>query len=135
MQLNECKWTITGTIKSTPTFWLPVLSNIEPPSICHSKALLKEYGKVKAAPQLLIHQHLPLTRHLRSRKPPATVAEELLASNFEPRASSFLESLFADSSNAGVSVVGSFSISGFVTVVSFVGTCSSTTLPPPPFSL
>ncbi|KAG8237940.1 hypothetical protein J437_LFUL017314 [Ladona fulva] len=55
--------------KQINTNQLPFLSNIEPPSIHRSKALLKEYGKVKDTPQLPTHLHLPLARHLRSRKP------------------------------------------------------------------
>lgn len=34
---------MTGTVKSTPLQWLPVLANIKPPPIRRKEALIKKY--------------------------------------------------------------------------------------------
>lgn len=45
-QLNAIMRTITGTIKSTPIHWLPVLSNITPPPhIRRIYSLVREWDK------------------------------------------------------------------------------------------
>lgn len=86
VQLNNTMRIITGTIKPTPTYWLPVLSHIEPPSIRRSKALLREYDKIGQNPNLPIHADLPPGRkRLKSRRDPIRTAIELDESNFQPR--------------------------------------------------
>ena len=46
---------ITGTVRSTPTQWLPVLSNIEPPSVRHEAVAAKLLNRIQG------NQSLPLT--------------------------------------------------------------------------
>ncbi|KAL1448470.1 hypothetical protein WDU94_013986, partial [Cyamophila willieti] len=41
VQLNNTMRIITGSIKPTPTFWLPILSNIPPPKLRRENALLR----------------------------------------------------------------------------------------------
>lgn len=46
-QLNTSMRIISGTIKSTPLAWLPVLSNIAPPNLRREEALVREYRKIQ----------------------------------------------------------------------------------------
>ncbi|KAG5897318.1 hypothetical protein JTB14_022057 [Gonioctena quinquepunctata] len=50
---------ITGTIRPTPTRWLPVLSNITPQDIRRTAALIREYGNIMANADLPIHTDIP----------------------------------------------------------------------------
>ena len=63
--------TITGTIRSTPLPWLPVLSNIPPPHIRREAVSHKMLIKVKDSPHLPIHEDIynPPTAQLPSRRP------------------------------------------------------------------
>lgn len=54
-QLNETMRIISGTLKSTPTDWLPILSHIPPPDFRRKAALLREYKRIQGNPQLPIH--------------------------------------------------------------------------------
>ena len=56
--LNQTMRIITGSIKSTPIEWLPVLSHIEPPRVRRKQILVREYKKIIANPDLPIHQDL-----------------------------------------------------------------------------
>ncbi|KAG5861564.1 hypothetical protein JTB14_035901 [Gonioctena quinquepunctata] len=64
---------IAGTIRSTPTRWLPVLSNITPPDIRRTAALIREYKKIMANADLPIHTDIPYLagqyHRLKSRHP------------------------------------------------------------------
>ena len=60
---------ISGTVKATPTPWLHVLSNIEPPSIRREKITTREIKKIVANTKLPIHQDLNGINRLKSRKP------------------------------------------------------------------
>lgn len=84
--LNECQRIISGTIKSTPTEWLPVLSNIMPSSIRRNMAVAKEAQKIYTRPSLPIHQDLDGRNELRlpSRKPFWTKANDIGYTNYSP---------------------------------------------------
>ncbi|KAI5726259.1 hypothetical protein M8J77_025912 [Diaphorina citri] len=71
VQLNNSMRMITGSIKSTPTFWLPILSNIPPPQLRRESSLLRELQKIQSNTDLPIHtdlEHLEESR-LKSRNP------------------------------------------------------------------
>lgn len=84
--LNNCQRIISGTIQSTPTEWLPVLSNIMPPEIRRNMAIVKEAHKNYSRPELPIHQDLNGRHELRltSRKPFWTKVEKLGYTNYSP---------------------------------------------------
>ena len=85
VQLNRVMRTVSGTLMPTPLPWLPVLSNIAPPDIRRKEALVREYSKILAKPELPISQDLPLGRNrLKSRHPPLQTACQLVESNFSP---------------------------------------------------
>lgn len=86
-QLNEAMRTISGTVKSTPTQWLPVLSNIEPPEIRRQAALKKEWGKCSADPDLPLHQDCldNQRQRLKSRRPSWKLGERLIREDFLPQ--------------------------------------------------
>ena len=86
VQLNETMRIISGTLRSTPTEWLPVLSHIIPPDLRRKAALLREYKRAQDNPQLPIHQDADKScrGRLRSRKPTTGTAKELLADHFDP---------------------------------------------------
>lgn len=44
-QLNSALRIITGTVKSTLTQWLPVLSNLSPPSLHRCDSLIREWSQ------------------------------------------------------------------------------------------
>lgn len=79
VQINDTLRTISGTVKSTPTEWLPVLANIAPPHIRRQQALLKQYRKIQQNNRLPIHQDMDLIRSHRlvSRKPSLTAAASI----------------------------------------------------------
>lgn len=81
-QLNNTMRLISGTIKSTPTQWLPVLSNIHPPHLRRQLALKKEWQKCLDNRHLPIHQDRISQSRLRSRKPSWKVGESLVRDNF-----------------------------------------------------
>lgn len=85
-QLNDTFRTISGAVKSTPTEWLSVLSNIAPPHIRRQQALLKEYRKIQQNPRLPIHLDMELNRSHRlvSRKPSLKTAIRLDDTGFDP---------------------------------------------------
>ncbi|KAL1465708.1 hypothetical protein WDU94_005254 [Cyamophila willieti] len=85
VQLNNSMRIVSGSIKSTPTYWLPVLSNISPPQLRREKALLREYEKIHSNRALPIHSELAHLEHSRliSRNPPMRKALLLLESNFD----------------------------------------------------
>ena len=70
-QLNSTMRIITGTIRSTPLPWLPVLSNIVPPHIRRTASTQRMLQKVEDSPHLPIHQDIlnPPTARLPSRRP------------------------------------------------------------------
>lgn len=73
MQLNHTMRQITGTIRQTPTQWLPVLSNIITPNIRRIAALIIEYRKIKFSTDLPLRtdiEYLTGQHHrLKSRHP------------------------------------------------------------------
>ncbi|XP_050500502.1 uncharacterized protein LOC126880587 [Diabrotica virgifera virgifera] len=75
-QLHSTMRMIAGTIKSTPTQWLPVLSHIPPLHLRQVDALTRAYKKIMNNINLPIHQDTEDARntHLRSRKPPIKTA-------------------------------------------------------------
>lgn len=84
--LNETMRVISGTVKSTPLFWLPVLSHIEPPRIRRLNNLIREYNKILANPDLPIHADLNIRfSRLKSRTPPIQTAQELVRRKFNPK--------------------------------------------------
>ena len=71
-QLNTTMRIITGTISSTPTAWLPILSNIVPANIRSNQATKKAWDKYQNSPdQFPIVQDLNNIQmnRLKSRKP------------------------------------------------------------------
>lgn len=73
---------ITGTIKSTPVQWLPVLSNIAPPKTRRLAALKAQYQKCQMNPSLPINTDVDQLNQgqlrLKSRNPPTRTANNLL---------------------------------------------------------
>lgn len=86
VQLNNTMRIVSGTLKSTPIHWLPVLSHIPPPDLRRKTALLREYEKIQDNPLLPIHADVnDLDKNrLRSRRPPMRTAKELDALEFNP---------------------------------------------------
>lgn len=84
-KLNDTMRCITGTIKSTPCHWLPVLSHIPPPHLRRKQALLREAKKIFASPSLPLHQEFchPPQQRLRSRRPVSVTAGKLFRDGFE----------------------------------------------------
>ncbi len=82
VQLNTTLRTVTGTLKSTPLPWLPVLANIVPSEFRRETALTREWTKISENASFPIHEDLflaPRSTRLKSRKPfwlePAVVSE------------------------------------------------------------
>ncbi|EMP33266.1 hypothetical protein UY3_09596 [Chelonia mydas] len=77
---------ITGTLKLTPTPWLPVLSYIAPPSIGRNAATLQEFQRIVENERLPIHQdHNNVPHHLlKLHNPFWTHAFNLQQRNFNP---------------------------------------------------
>lgn len=84
-QLNSAMRIVSGTLKSTPTQWLPVLTNMLPPPLRRKEALLRITTKADKTKTSLLYQMLRNTPNLglKSRKPPWSTAKELALSNFE----------------------------------------------------
>ncbi|KAI5732205.1 hypothetical protein M8J77_023312 [Diaphorina citri] len=84
VQLNQSMRLITGSIKPTPTFWLPTLSNIPPPKLRRESALYREYEKICANENLPIHldmEDIQINR-LKSRNPPLATAISMQSGTF-----------------------------------------------------
>lgn len=83
VQLNHTMRLISGAVRPTPTYWLPLLSNTYPPEIRRTEALLKEFRKLQENPGLPLHDDIPTLRlnRLRSRNPPLWKAEQLDINN------------------------------------------------------
>jgi hypothetical protein len=71
MQLNTTMRHITGTLRSTPTPWLPVLSTIEPPELRRKIATDRLIDKAINHPEWILHQDIlhPPQYRLKSRDP------------------------------------------------------------------
>ncbi len=71
VQVNRSMRTITGTLRSTPLPWLPVLSNIPPPHLRRQQATAKLLTKVQANDKLPLNTDITLhpAARLPSRKP------------------------------------------------------------------
>ncbi|XP_060527117.1 uncharacterized protein LOC132702463 [Cylas formicarius] len=83
VQIHNSLRMISGTIKSTPTYWLPALCNIPPAHLRRSEALCREFRKIQNNPQLQIHEDIAQLGHrLRSGKPPIQTAAALISNNF-----------------------------------------------------
>ena len=65
--------TISGTLKSTPNPWLPVMSAIAPPNIRRQEATQKQHHRIENThiniPLKTIIQSAPTTSRLKSRNP------------------------------------------------------------------
>ena len=71
-QLNIAIRTVSGALRPTNIYWLPVLSNIEPPQIRRDRATLQEYKKAQQLTgRVPIKEILrvPPKSRLRSRRP------------------------------------------------------------------
>ncbi|XP_030760805.1 uncharacterized protein LOC115885916 [Sitophilus oryzae] len=84
-QLNQTMRIISGTIRPTPTIWLPTLSNIAPSNLRRAHALVREFNKIMNNPQLQVHDDVPHIQgnRLRSRHPPLKTAYELHQNDFD----------------------------------------------------
>ena len=71
--LSDTMRTISGTLKSTPTAWLPVMSAIAPPNLRREEATQKQHRRIENTkfntPLKSIIQSAPTTSRLKSRKP------------------------------------------------------------------
>lgn len=56
VQFNHSMCIISGTVKSTPAVWLPVLCNVLPPLIWRKKAACREWSKYLSNSSLPLHQ-------------------------------------------------------------------------------
>lgn len=73
VQINRALRIISGTIKSTPLHWLPVMANIEPPKFRRQVALNHLYSKCDSHQNsLLYHLRNELPNQRLKRKPPWT---------------------------------------------------------------
>ena len=70
--------TIAGVVKSTPTPWLPVLSNIAPPKLRRAQAVDRQLGRIRDNQNLPLYEDIfdPPHRRLKSRHPIWTTTEE-----------------------------------------------------------
>ncbi|KAF0758368.1 Uncharacterized protein FWK35_00015383 [Aphis craccivora] len=57
-QLHNAMRIVSGTVKSTPTEWLPVLTNILPPPLRRKEALLRSAIKAEKTKRSLLYQML-----------------------------------------------------------------------------
>ncbi|KAG5872394.1 hypothetical protein JTB14_032421 [Gonioctena quinquepunctata] len=74
---------ISGSIKPTPSPWLPILSNIPPPHLRRSIDLCREFDKIQRNSLFKIHEDIAhLDQRLRFRKRPIQTADTLIANNF-----------------------------------------------------
>lgn len=82
--LNQTMRIISGTIRSTPTHWLPVLSNIAPPQIRRQNNLIREYNKITTNSCLPVNHILHSTQfgRLKSRSPSLITAKSLQDANY-----------------------------------------------------
>lgn len=83
VELNATMRIITGTVRSTPTAWLPVLSNIMPPELRRKEAAAKEWSKYERNEALPIHNDTGVGERLKSRKPAYKTARELITQKFD----------------------------------------------------
>ncbi|CAI6361644.1 unnamed protein product [Macrosiphum euphorbiae] len=78
---------ISGTIKSTPTHWLPTLTEIAPPpQLRRASALVKELSKINLNHELPINNFIEdaTKTRLKSRNPPPPkTAEDIINANFD----------------------------------------------------
>ena len=74
---------VSGTIKTTPLPWLPVLSNILPPDLRRKQALLKTIQQCEVSKNSLLSKFIanPAGQVL-TRKPPYVLAQELIRDAF-----------------------------------------------------
>ncbi|KAE9532084.1 hypothetical protein AGLY_010286 [Aphis glycines] len=84
-QLNTTMRLISGTIKSTPTHWLPTLTAIAPPPLRRASALVKELSKISLNHELPINNFIDdaTKTRLKSRKPTPKTAKDLIDANFD----------------------------------------------------
>ncbi|XP_061710691.1 uncharacterized protein LOC133520334 [Cydia pomonella] len=82
VKLHDTMRCISGTIKSTPVHWLPLLSHVAPPHLRRAQALKREVEKILKNPTLPAHKEFcyPPPQRLVSRNPPCAIAPSL--SNF-----------------------------------------------------
>ncbi|GJQ71533.1 hypothetical protein Trydic_g11241 [Trypoxylus dichotomus] len=59
VQSNHTLRLITGAIRSTSTYWLPLLSSIYPFAISRSEILFREYRKLQENLHLPIQEDIP----------------------------------------------------------------------------
>lgn len=80
-QLNQTMRIITGTLRTTPTAWLSVLSYIAPPKLRRLYALKFQNDKLMNNPMLNFHNDTELLTNpqlrLKSRLPPVRTANQL----------------------------------------------------------
>lgn len=83
-ELNNAMRIISGTVKTTQTPWLPVLTNIAPPHIRRKESLVNTITSCLNYKESLLFQMLrdkPINR-LKSRKPPGLTADNLINTQF-----------------------------------------------------
>lgn len=83
-QMNTTMRLVSGTVKSTPTNWLPALADILPPDLRRQRALVREYLKASCSPDQPLYDDLqiPIISRLRSRNPPLVMAAGLIDNGF-----------------------------------------------------
>ena len=87
VQLSRTMRIISGTIKSTPLPWLPVLCNILPPELRRKQALVRTVQVSVANGSSVLSDLLenPIPQVL-VRKPPYILAKELIDDDFDAKA-------------------------------------------------
>lgn len=83
-QLNPTTRLISGTIKSTPTHWLPTLTAIPPPPLRRANALVKKFLKINLNHELPINNFIgdATKTWLKSRNPSSKTAKDLINSTY-----------------------------------------------------
>lgn len=84
VQLNTTMRLISGTLKATPTEWLPALTNLQPPQLRRRQSLLREYNKISLNVNIPLNADLSIhyESRLKSRNPPLMLAKQLHDENF-----------------------------------------------------
>jgi len=88
IKLNQSMRITSGTIKTIPLDWLPVLNNIISPQHRRQTALLKLWSKLSNNTSHPMHEHSKFcnnlsTRRLKSRKPPWETAIKLNTAKYD----------------------------------------------------
>lgn len=87
IQLRQTMRIISGTLRCTPSQWLPVLCNIAPPHLRRQQALVRLWCRIMENDALPVHHDVKwLSKpRLKSRKPACKTAVDLTSTEFNLR--------------------------------------------------